>query len=155
LFACAIAVDPQVVIYSLPVRVVTASASDPAGGLLAVAGVDGLVSVPVPPTATPFDTATPTATWTPDADPHPTTTGDPGGIRSRKPTSSRLPTAAPPGVTAPTPTAAAMAGSSGCAIAPSERGSLPLALICLALAVARRVHHREHRGHRGALWPLW
>ncbi len=144
-FSCAIAVDPQVTIFLLPLGVASALASDPAGGPLAVAAVDGLVRVPMPPSATPSDTRTPTATWTPDA--HPTTTGDPGGIRSRLPT-SRPPSDTPalPPTTSPTATPS-FDGGGGCAVGPKAEGSLGPMLVVLALALARRRRPRRRADH--------
>jgi MYXO-CTERM domain-containing protein len=143
LFSCALTVDPQVGIFSLPVRIVTASASDPAGALLDVAGVDGLVSVPVPPSITPFDTATPTPTWT--SDPRPTATGDPGAIRSRKPTSPRRPTETPASAAVtPTPTATnTRSGGGGCAVSGNSGGTLQLMALALIGALARLRRRRE------------
>ena len=106
---------------SLALRV-AASASDPMGELLTVAGTDGVVQVPLPPSATPQDTATPTITRTS----RPTVKPLPPNVRTRKPTSTGSPLAAATS-NPPSATRTRAGSSDGCATTPyggSARGSL-------------------------------
>ena len=147
LFACGIAVDPQVGIFVLPLHVVHVAASDPYGVLQPAAGIDAVVTVPFPPTAIPFDTATPTATRSQG----PTSTAITEGVRTRKPTSTRLPSGIPAtGTPATTPTATSTVArpGGGCAIAAPDDAQRAFAAGLVLLLALRRVRSSRSGGRR-------